>query len=401
MISPFKTALLLSYICIASISAAIITPALPYIKESFDLSKGSVQWVVSIFLMGYVLGQLIYAPLANRFGRLNALRTGLVINLMGIVICLLSTHFNSFSILISGRLISALGAASGLACTFMLLNELLLPDKAKHAMSFTVVAFTLGIGLSVLIGSLVTEYLRWQDCFWVLLFHGIIMFMLTWQFPETLKIKTPIRPTTIARNYLSAFQSSRLIIFSFIAASASVFSYGFSVAAPMYTQLQLHLSPSEYGYWNILNMVGMLASGFLSAYLMKKIGEKRVVQFGLTCIFPGLIACVLLIALKIDSVLYFFILTTYFYLMTGLLFPAASYFASNAIIDKANASSAMSFINVGFAMLSVIVVGYLPFQEITSFVVTLCVFFSMVMLLAIWQLRASQMEKYMSSNNRI
>lgn len=71
-----KIALLLSYVCIASISATIITPALPQIENTYSLNYGDVQWVVSIFLMGYVVGQLIYAPLANRFGRLNALRTG-------------------------------------------------------------------------------------------------------------------------------------------------------------------------------------------------------------------------------------------------------------------------------------------------------------------------------------
>jgi DHA1 family bicyclomycin/chloramphenicol resistance-like MFS transporter len=78
MINSFKTGILLSYICIASLSAAMITPALPHIQSFFYLSKGAVEWVVSIFLLGYVIGQLIYAPIANRYGRLTALRAGLV-----------------------------------------------------------------------------------------------------------------------------------------------------------------------------------------------------------------------------------------------------------------------------------------------------------------------------------
>lgn len=68
---------LLSYISIASVSAAMITPALPHIEHTFALSTGTVEWVVSTFLIGYVLGQLIYAPLANVYGRLNALEWGL------------------------------------------------------------------------------------------------------------------------------------------------------------------------------------------------------------------------------------------------------------------------------------------------------------------------------------
>ena len=119
-----KIALLLSYICIASISATIITPAFPKIQTVYHLSSESLEWVMSIFLIGYVVGQLIYAPIANRYGTLNALRTGLIVNFVGILICLLaSTFLMNYSLLLFGRLISALGSASGLVCTFILINE--------------------------------------------------------------------------------------------------------------------------------------------------------------------------------------------------------------------------------------------------------------------------------------
>jgi len=68
----------------------------------------------------------------------------------------------------------------------------------------------------------------------------------------------------------------------------------------------------------------------------------------------------------------------FLYLFSGLLFPAASFFASNAIDDKANASSMMSFINMGSAMIAVVVMGYLPLKSISSFTITISVFFVMV-----------------------
>jgi MFS transporter, DHA1 family, multidrug resistance protein len=65
---------LLSYISIASVSAAIITPALPNIEHTFALSTGTVEWIVSAFLIGYVIGQLVYGSLANCYGRIKALQ---------------------------------------------------------------------------------------------------------------------------------------------------------------------------------------------------------------------------------------------------------------------------------------------------------------------------------------
>jgi len=384
MIGKLKTALLLSYICIASISAAIITPALPNIQHYFSLSKGSVEWIISIFLLGYVLGQLIYAPIANSFGRIKALQAGLWINLIGIIICLFSMHIDNYSLLLFGRLITALGAASGLTCTFMLINELLEPKKAKQAMSLAIVAFTIGIGLAVLLGSLITQYLQWQDCFVLLFVHGVVMLVLTKQFPETLKTPKPLHPKTIVLNYLVAFKHSQLIIFSLIVGFVSVFAYGYSATAPIYAQTILNLSPSQYGYWNCLNMIGMCAGGLICANLIRKIGEKCVLILGLSLTLPGLLALMIFSFQKSDNTLFFFLNTTYLYLVTGLLFSSASYFASNAISDRASASSAMSFINMGSAMVGVIILGYLPFNSALSFSIILGCFYIIIVLLTVW-----------------
>ncbi|PIZ04938.1 MAG: MFS transporter [Gammaproteobacteria bacterium CG_4_10_14_0_8_um_filter_38_16] len=392
MINSFKTALLLSYICIASVSAAIITPALPHIQSFFSLSKGSVEWIVSIFLLGYVIGQLIYAPIANRYGRLKALRTGLFINLIGILICITSTYINSFSLLITGRLVTALGAASGLSCTFMLINELLPSDRAKHAMSLSIISFTTGIGLAVLLGSLITQYFKWQDCFLLLLVHGIIMYCCTFAFPETLKSPKAIHPKIILEHYLTAFKNPKLVVFSLVIGFVSVFTYGYSASAPIYTQTILHLSPSQYGYWNILNMTGMLTSGILSAYLIKKYHEKNVLITGFVLVFFGLVMLSFMTIFSFNYSLLFFAITTFLYLTSGLLFPSASIFASTAISDRASASSVMSFINMGSAMIGVIIMGYLPLQSIISFTAVLSVFFTVVLLLAIYQLSTARLK---------
>ena len=65
MYRKIKLILLLSYISLAAVAAAVISPALPAIKQSLKLSNGSLEWVISIFLISYAFGQLFYGPLAN------------------------------------------------------------------------------------------------------------------------------------------------------------------------------------------------------------------------------------------------------------------------------------------------------------------------------------------------
>lgn len=78
----YKIIILLTYISIASASAVIINPALPNIATELGLSSGTVEWLVSIFLLGYVLGQIIYGPIAKKYGDVITLRAGMTINVI-------------------------------------------------------------------------------------------------------------------------------------------------------------------------------------------------------------------------------------------------------------------------------------------------------------------------------
>jgi MFS family permease len=364
----WKIAVLLSYISIASASAAIITPALPVIEAEWHLSHGATNWLVSIFLLGYMLGQMFYGPLANALGRLNALRIGFMLNLIGIGICLCASFHASYHELIWGRFITALGASAGLSCTFILLNESLPAERAKHALSFAVVSFTIGIGLAVMLGGMLTQYLRWQDCFYLLLAHGILMLISTYFFTETMTQAKAISLRTIAKNYALALAHSKLIIFSLFVGLVSLFSYCYSAAAPVIAQRNLGLDAAAYGYWNSLNMLGMFLGAWSAARLLKRYRNEVILIFALSALAVALIILAILTTLHVTGTISFFGLSVLMYYLSSLIFPAASHTASNAIADKANASSAMNLINMSAAVLGVVVMGYLPFDRLWAFI---------------------------------
>lgn len=272
----------------------------------------------------------------------------------------------------------------------MLINELLPVDRAKHAMSLAVVSFTAGIGLAVLLGGIITQYFHWQDIFALLLIHGVVMLVATVLFPETLTEPKSIHPKAIISNYAHAFAYKKLIIFSLAVGFVSLFSYGYSASAPIYAQTILKLTAAQYGYWNTINMIGMCFGGFLCAKLLKKIGEKRTLTLSLKLITPAILLFIIISLFKINYTLLYFATTSYLYLMTGLLFPSASYFASTSIEDKASASSVMSFINMGSAMIGVIIMGYLPFSSIASFTLVCTLFFILVATLCVYFLNNKQ-----------
>lgn len=366
MKSKLQIIWLLSYLSIASISAAIITPALPDIAHDFDLQPGEVEWLVSIFLIGYVLGQLLYGPLANRLGRVFALKTGLKINLLGIIISITGIWVHQYWLLQFGRLITALGAASGLSCGFMLINEWVPQSQRKSAMAYSILSFTLGIGFAVIIGGWINAYWTWHGCFIVLFVQGIIMLTGTTIFSETMAFSQPINFKTIFQGYKQALSSTTLVIYSLAIGFCSTFAYCFSAAAPFIANELLQLSSLEYGYWNCLNIVGMLIGSYTANCLLNRIHAPLLTIIGLLVCLPALGCLFLMWQLHSTSTLCFFLSTAVLYCCTCFIYPGASCIASTALADKATSSSMMSFINMSTGTLAVIIMPVLASNKLLA-----------------------------------
>ncbi|GGI88043.1 MFS transporter [Legionella impletisoli] len=387
--SNLTLAFLLSYISIASVSAAIITPALPNIAEAFSLDEGLVEWIVSAFLIGYVMGQLAYGPLANAYGRLRALNLGLNINLVGLLLCLIAGFYQHFGLLILGRFVTGLGSAAGLTCTFMLINEWLPEEQRKTAMAYSILSFALGIGFAVLLGGIITQYAQWQGCFIFLILQGLIMRVGVNVFDETLEQPRPLQMKTLLLDYGQALRSFKLLVFSLIWGACSAIGYCYSAAAPQIAHQYLHLSASGYGYWNTVNIVGMLFGGISARVLMQRWSVIRVIIAGYLGALFALFSLTTMLHFHSQSIVWFFLSTSLLYCCSAYLFAGGSYIASNAIADKASASSMMSFINMSAATLSVVVMGYISTNPFVGFLITLTtVLFITLGLLALFQTKS-------------
>jgi MFS family permease len=372
---------LLSYISIASVSASIITPALPNLEHDFALATSAVEWVVSSFLIGYVAGQLLYGPLANVYGRIKALKWGLNINLLGLMLCVLAGFYHQYDLLLLGRLITGLGSAAGLTCTFMLINEWLPENERKTAMSYSILSFALGIGFSVVLGGVITQHFAWQGCFGFLIFQGIAMRLGVGAFDETLKEPKPLHLRTLIMDYWQALRSLKLLVFSLVWGTCSAMGYCYSASAPQVAHQYFHLDVAEYGYWNVLNILGMLIGGLSARFFMNQFSVVRVIALGYIGSTLAWIFLFVLFQTQTNSPLCFFLSTALLYCASAYLFAGGSFVASNAIDDKASASSMMSFINMSTATLSVVLLGYLSLNPFVGFLCILGIVFALSFLL--------------------
>jgi DHA1 family bicyclomycin/chloramphenicol resistance-like MFS transporter len=90
----------------ASISTDLYLPAMPAMQGALHASAGTIELTVSGYLIGFSLGQLLWGPIGDRFGRRLPVAIGLVLFILGSAGCAMS---GSAQAMIAWRVVQAAG----------------------------------------------------------------------------------------------------------------------------------------------------------------------------------------------------------------------------------------------------------------------------------------------------
>ncbi|RDI46099.1 MFS transporter [Aquicella lusitana] len=348
---PFFTLLLM--ISFASVNAVLFTPALPNIADFFSQSTESAQRTITWFLIGYASGQLIYGPIANRYGRKPALYLGVGLQIASSLLCVFAGFIHQFTLLIIGRFLLALGSGVGLKMAFTLVNECYEPQIASQKISYLMLAFAVTPALSVAVSGELNANFGWMSCFYAGAIYGFILLLLTFQLPETqtnlnydaLKLKN------LFHGYISHLKKSELIVGSLLMGSATSFVYVFAALSPFAAMNLLGMKSAEYGMANILPAIGLIFGSLCSAKLAKKHGLQAIIGKGILITGSGVGLMIAAALARLSAIYSIFLPMIIVYFGLAFIIANASTAAMIHVNDKSHGSAVMNFINMGMATL--------------------------------------------------
>lgn len=358
---------LLLLISFASVNAVLFTPALPNIAIFFNISDDLAQLTISWFLIGYACGQLIYGPLANRFGRKPALDLGIILQILSSMLCIFAGAKGSFGLLVTGRFFLAIGSGVGLKMTFTLINEYYKPQLASQILSYLMLAFALTPGLSVALGGFLTSYWGWNSCFYACALYGILLLLLVRVLPETLKEVdiNALKPMHLLQSYGSQFKNSQLVLGGLLMGCASCFVYLFAAEAPFIAINGFGLSSIHYGLANCLPPIGLIFGSLVNARLLSKnYTFHELINRGIVISTSGVIIMIVTVLMNLPVLYSLFLPTILIYFGLCFILSNASAIALSQVQDKAQGSAVMSFINLGFTTLVVLSLGLFPITRL-------------------------------------
>ncbi len=235
--------------------------------EDLQTDVSHAQMTLSIYFLGLALGQVLYGPLIDRFGRVWPLRAGIVLFLVSSFLICVADTIQSVLVL---RLLQALGGCSGMVAGRAVVRDLF--DYRQSSRVFAMLGVVQGVApiVAPVAGTVLIAFWGWRSTF---VFMGIFglgcLLAATFGLSETLgkENRRSIHPVNILRDYFRVLTFRPFLIPALAGAFSGSFLFVYICASP-YVFMTVHgVSSTAYTAIFAMNTVG----GFFSAHLNNRL----------------------------------------------------------------------------------------------------------------------------------
>jgi len=257
-------------------------PAMPEIVRDLATDDSAVHMTFTVYFIAFGVAQLFYGPLADRYGRKLPVFIGLVVFIIGSVLCATAPNVGALTV---GRFIQALGAAAPMVIVRAVVRDLHTGTAATRLMALVMLVISISPMLAPLTGSAIIAFGSWRLIFAAL---GVIalaaMVLMTFQMPETLppERRGRIDPTAMIRSAIYLLRDAKFMGLTMISGFSLASFFVFIAAAPLVYMTRYQLSPTGFSLVFALNAIGFFASSQFAATLGQRYGMGRVALYAVS-----------------------------------------------------------------------------------------------------------------------
>jgi len=345
---------------IGPFSIDMYLPGFPAIAESLHTTVAHVSLSLSSFFVGIAVGQLIYGPLLDRFGRKIPLYTGLAVYFITSLYC---AFVNDGDTLIIVRFLQALGSCAGMVAARALVRDLFPINENAKVFSLLMLVIAVSPIVAPTLGGYVTAAFGWHAIFIVLAFISLLTFfaVVLW-LPAGLKANTEmsLMPGPILKSFWEVAKVPQFYTYALTGAIASSGLYAYLAGSPFVFMKLYRVSEKEYGWIFAFIAMGLIGCSQLNTLLLRKHSSEKITLFALAC--QMITGVLLLLGTYFDLLgLYSTILLIWIFLGTqGFAFPNTSALSIAPFSRNAGTASAlMGAIQLGIGAVISALVGLL------------------------------------------
>ena len=276
-LAAFTLALLLG---LQPVTTDLYLPALPSLRRELGAGMSGAQLTMSLLILAFGLAQMVWGPVADRFGRRPVLLGGLALFTGASVGCALA---GSIEALIAWRALQGAAMAAGVVCARAVLRDLYEPEQGAHVMSLALTGLGVIALVGPLAGGLAAHLWGWRGPLTVVAVVGVLTLLwVALRLPETLARPNP-RATQLAPLLSTWWSIGRHRVFQAWSLLVAC-TYGglFTVlAGSSFAYIDvLGLSPAAYGAAMATGSLAYVAGTFVCRRWIRLHGMHGAVQRG-------------------------------------------------------------------------------------------------------------------------
>lgn len=330
----------------------ILLPAVPVIRETFNVSYDVAQLTLSLAMLAIAIGTLVYGPLSDKYGRKPIMLLGLSITLVGSIFCWLA---NSIETLIIGRFVQAFGGGVGLVLARAIVRDVYGPNEAARVIATLVMVMVVIPMLSPALGGELMARFGWHSVFVVIALSSAVVFLLlSTSLPETLKEPVPFAGVpAMLGTFVRLLRSRAFCGYAFCVSFVSVVFFSFISAAPEIMVSVLNRPATEYGYYFIMIPAGFMVGNYVARHFGRSLDMDRMIAIGATIGLAGIALAVALQLIGLHTPLALFAPVSLAVFGNGITLPNAQAAAINEFPQFAGSASGLTgFLQMSFSAIA-------------------------------------------------
>ena len=262
-------------------------PAFSGIARSLQATPAQMQQTLSAYLFGFALMNLFHGALSDRFGRRPVVLWGLAVFTLASLGCALS---QSIAQLVAFRALQGLSAGAGVVVSRAIIRDMFPPADAQRVMSQVTIFFGVAPAIAPVLGGLLFVAADWHAIFWLLVGVGLLLLVLAGRWlPETLHVsaRQSFAPGPLLRAYGGLVRNPRFGLL--VLASGVPFNgmFLYVLSAPEWLGTHLGLAPTQFFWFFLLSIGGIMAGAAVSGRLAGRWTPRRQIRWG----FAIMLAC--------------------------------------------------------------------------------------------------------------